>query len=83
MAFSVRGTCFLNVERYKSAVKDFEEVIKLNPQNAIAYNGLALSLYKLGKYVEAQKNIEIALRQDPNLHGAAETSELIARELRH
>ncbi|MBK17585.1 MAG: hypothetical protein CMM52_01920 [Rhodospirillaceae bacterium] len=80
--YFARAVTYLLNGKHSLAVKNYKKSIELNAQNALAYGGLAFSLYKLGKFIEARENIEIALSKNPNLEGASETRELIARKLR-
>lgn len=57
--WNVRGWTFLNLKKYKNALKCFDKAIELRPKYAYALNNSAL--YSLGTYKEAIKYIEMSL----------------------
>jgi|GEM_PF-2589252 len=65
-AFLVRGHAYFELQEYNEAIADYEEVIRLSPQNAEAYNGLARTYTEttqpdLDKAVKfAQRAVELA-----------------------
>ncbi|MDZ7962052.1 MAG: tetratricopeptide repeat protein [Aulosira sp. DedQUE10] len=50
---------------YKEAVKDFTQVITLNPRNALAYNRRGDAFYRLGEYQKAQADSGKAIQLNP------------------
>ncbi|OUL25669.1 serine/threonine protein kinase [Nostoc sp. RF31YmG] len=50
---------------YKEAVKDFSQVIEINPQNALAYNRRGDAFYRLGDYQKAQSDSSKAIELNP------------------
>lgn len=57
---------------YADAIADFQNVIKLNPEHAMAFTNMAYSYRKLGKFARAIKLYKKALAIDPNLAEAHE-----------
>ncbi|OUL19911.1 serine/threonine protein kinase [Nostoc sp. T09] len=51
--------------KYKEAVKDFTQVIEINPQNALAYNRRGDAFYRLGDYQKAQSDSSKAIQLNP------------------
>ncbi|MBN3897304.1 MAG: tetratricopeptide repeat protein [Nostoc sp. NOS(2021)] len=50
---------------YEGAVKDFNQVIELDPQNALAYNRRGDAYYRLGDYEQAQADSSQAILLNP------------------
>ncbi|MEH2375996.1 tetratricopeptide repeat protein [Nostoc sp.] len=50
---------------YEGAVEDFNQAIKLDPQNALAYNKRGDAYYRLGDYEQAQADSSQALLLNP------------------
>ncbi|MDF5737313.1 MULTISPECIES: serine/threonine-protein kinase [unclassified Nostoc] len=50
---------------YEGAVEDFNQVIKLDPQNALAYNKRGDAYYRLGDYEQAQADSSQAILLNP------------------
>ncbi len=48
-----RGSLYLITDAPRSALRDFEEAIRLDPSNADAYNGRGLAKVALGQHQEA------------------------------
>jgi tetratricopeptide (TPR) repeat protein len=57
---------------YADAISDFKNVVKLNPEHAMAFTNMAYSYRKLGKFKRAIKLYQKALAIDPNLAEAHE-----------
>jgi tetratricopeptide (TPR) repeat protein len=53
-----------NISRYDEAANEYNEIIKLYPENKKAFLGLGLSLYKLGKLHEAKTAFSNILDMD-------------------
>ena len=51
---------------FVKAINLMKETLKVEPDNADAYEGLALAYGHLGNYPEAIKNIDQALKLRPN-----------------
>ena len=65
---------------YTAAAEDFREVLKQDPTNAVAHCDLAMSLLRLGKRAEAERELEVALTFAPYYTHAEEllSSQLLA-----
>ncbi|SRR6266487_1233250 len=60
-----KGNIFLGWKRYPEALSTFNEAIRLNPQEALAYNGKGNALQYLRQYQEAVSAFDEAIRLDP------------------
>jgi tetratricopeptide (TPR) repeat protein len=65
-----RGVGKFNTKDYQGALQDFEEAIKINPQEKLYYANKANTLIQLKRYDEAILTTEEALRIDPNYQSA-------------
>ena len=52
--FSRRATCSLQILKYKDSIKDFKQVVKLDPKNDLAKSQLA-ETQKLLRKIEFEK----------------------------
>jgi len=52
---------------YRKALRDYQAVLDIEPDNAIAYQGMAQSMSRLGQFGEAEKACCQALELNPNL----------------
>lgn len=59
------GVVYLSKMRFQDAQREFNEALKLKPDNAKAYNNLGVSLVFQEKYDEAVRHFREALRLDP------------------
>ena len=59
-----RGVCKFNLQ-YKSAMEDFDEALRLEPENAYFHSGKAFLLDKLGRLNEAIASYQRSLELDP------------------
>ena len=41
------------LEKYQRAIEDYDQAIRLDPNNALAYNNRGVAYRSLGKYAEA------------------------------
>jgi tetratricopeptide (TPR) repeat protein len=64
--FFDRGNALLDRQEYDSAIADFTEAIRLNPNYAAAYNNRGVAHYRKGDIDKAIAGYEAALRIDPN-----------------
>ena len=64
------------------AISDYDEAIRLDPKDAIAYNNRGLAKSELGKYLEAISDYDEAIRLDPKDAAARTNREHAQRELR-
>jgi Flp pilus assembly protein TadD len=46
--------------RHERAIQDYDEAIRINPENANAYYGRGLAYGELGKSVESERDIQKA-----------------------
>ncbi|BAY07878.1 serine/threonine-protein kinase [Calothrix sp. NIES-2098] len=61
----LQGVEKYEVEKYQEAVRDFTQVIEINPKNALAYNRRADAFYRLGDYQKAQLDSSKAIELNP------------------
>jgi tetratricopeptide (TPR) repeat protein len=61
-----RGNALADKKEYERAIAAFTEAIKLDPQNAYAYNSRADTLREAGKAVQGLPDAEKALQLDSN-----------------
>jgi tetratricopeptide (TPR) repeat protein len=66
VAFRNRGLALHVRREYKSALKDFDMVIKLDPTNLGAFGNRALTLQSMGRNIAALKDYDKAISIDPN-----------------
>ncbi len=57
----------MNQSKYDEAIQAFDEAIRLNPTNAMAWVSKGVTLHHQGKSDEAVKAFDEAIRRDPNL----------------
>lgn len=57
-----RGLAYGNLGRHQQAVQDFDQAIRLNPQDANAYGTRAMAYSFLGKDEEARQDVERAVQ---------------------
>lgn len=65
-------------ERYSAALKDLEQVLRLEPRHFLAMGGLALMLEELGDKKGALEVFRRALEIDPWLDGASRTEKALS-----
>ena len=61
-----RGNSHIELGNYQAAIEDYTEAIKLDPNDAVAYNNRATSKAELGNYQAAIADYTEALELDPN-----------------
>jgi tetratricopeptide (TPR) repeat protein len=61
-AWNTMGTAYSNLGKYEKAIDCYKRAIRCDPGDAIAYNNLGESLYKLKKPVDAQAQFGEAIR---------------------
>ena len=58
---------YLNEGKYENlAIRDYDEAIRLNPKNAVAFNNRGVTFELLRQYERAIEDYEEAIRLDPN-----------------
>ncbi|MEI6124525.1 MAG: tetratricopeptide repeat protein [Bacteroidota bacterium] len=67
LAYYNRGTLAIFTENYKSALKDFNIAIKLNPNDIEYYYNRGRANYKLQKYSSAFKDFDKVISVQPNI----------------
>jgi tetratricopeptide (TPR) repeat protein len=64
--FLTKGIGLAEQGKYDEAIKAFDEAIRLNPSDAMAWNNKGLALYAQGKYDEAIKSYDEVIRLKPD-----------------
>ena len=64
--FANRGVAKANLGRYAKAIQDFTEVIRLDPNDAQAYNNRGVAKGGLGRRAEAIEDYTTAIHLNPN-----------------
>src|SRR5260221_233577 len=60
------GISLHNLKQYEEALTAYEQAVRLDPNDADAYNGKGISLYNLRRYEEALTAYDQAIHLDPN-----------------
>ncbi len=68
----VKAQSSINDEKYKKAISQLNDIVKVNPRNADVYNLLGYSYRKSKDYKRAERTYARALRIDPDHKGALE-----------
>jgi len=63
--FLKKGNDFINLKRYEDAIKCYDEALKINPEDAFAWNNKGIALDNLGRYDEAIACYDEALKINP------------------
>ena len=63
--YAARGVCYLNVREYRQAIEDFEDAIKLDPQNGSYYRGRGGTYSQLMEHLRAIEDLDFAVRLCP------------------
>lgn len=64
-AYFNRGCAYLDIRIYEVAIHDFSKVIEYTPEDAEVYFKRATAYYCLNKDVEANEDLETAIRLNP------------------
>ena len=64
IAYNSRGTAYGNQGRYRRAIADYDEAIRINPGYAIAYQNRGVTYESLGDFERAASDWEQAIRVD-------------------
>jgi tetratricopeptide (TPR) repeat protein len=62
---AARGWMYIANDAARLAQRDFTEVIRLDPKSGDAYNGRGYALARLGRHVEAARDVREALSRGP------------------
>jgi len=79
---NARGIALLSQREYYLALEEFEKAIQLYPFDPLYHENKARALYFLGRYSEALKEVEEALRLNPDSKTSMKLREEIAREIK-
>ncbi len=79
--FLRRGQTFSTAQRFEEAVKDFNEVIRLEPKNLVALSNRSVANAWLGRKDEALQDVQAALAIDPNHHTALRAQAQVLEKL--
>ena len=50
------GNEYLSIDQYEQAIQDFDEAIRLDPQNAGAYHNRGAAYGRIGKSIEEERD---------------------------
>lgn len=65
-AYNNRGLAYHELKRYKEAIRDYTQAIRLDPKYAVAYNNRGNSYYELSEYQLALRDFNQSLKLKPN-----------------
>ena len=65
VAYNGRGLAYRNLDDPIQAIKDFDQALRLDPDNAAAYNNRAWTLYTWGRHAKALGDADRALSLHP------------------
>src|SRR4051812_46619448 len=68
--FVNRARAYHETEQYERAVADFDQAIRLSPNDPLAHYGRGLALERLGRYTDAIPAFDAAIRLDPGYAAA-------------
>ncbi|CAD8176762.1 unnamed protein product [Paramecium pentaurelia] len=64
--YLLKGNSLLNQNNYEEAIQCFDNALKINPNNCLAFNNKGNALYQLNRFEEAIKCHDQALTINPN-----------------
>ena len=64
--YNNRGIAKYNLGQHEEAIKDYNKVIELNPNESAAYNNRGAAKKNLGQYEDALRDCKKALELCPN-----------------
>jgi tetratricopeptide (TPR) repeat protein len=64
-AFDRRGSAYIGLGQYQRALRDYDEAIRISPQDAVALNNRALVYLRLGKPSQGLLDVEKAVQFAP------------------
>ena len=65
-----RGNIFHNQKDYQSAISEYNEAIRLNPDFSEAYSSRGIVKAKIGQHSEALSDFDTAIRLNPDFSKA-------------
>ena len=65
--YSALGNCYMNLERYREAVDNFEKAKEYEKRSSFIYLNLGLCYFKTDKFREALDNYEKGMEIDPSI----------------
>lgn len=68
--YFARGEQYLNANQFKEALAEFQQVIRLAPNNPAGYLGAGLAYGRMGQNSEAATALQQAIRLNPNVPDA-------------
>lgn len=80
-AWNKRATAYFMMGEYQLSLKDCDEVLKRNRNHFGALSGYAQVYTELGDFKRAITYLELALKVNPNLSGAATSMQLLRERL--
>ena len=86
LSFHNRGAAKQAIDLHDDAIKDFDRAIYLEQDKSILYhyyNNRAWSKYKIGKYVEGLKDVDISINLNPEYSSAYDTRGVIKHKMGH
>ena len=66
MVYQNRGAAFSNLGEHRRAIEDYDEAIRLNPNNILAYKNRGSAYLDLSQYQRAVEEFDEAIRRDPS-----------------
>jgi len=60
-----KGDELMNMDRYAESIEYYDEAVKIDPGNAIAWNNRGLASAKMGRFEEALQSFERAVKVEP------------------
>ena len=72
--YSNLGLCQYRTGNIEAAQESYENAIRIDPQNAFAYNNFSALFFREADYYDALEYAEMALSENPNLLQALSTA---------
>src|SRR5690606_13542841 len=79
-AYLNRGLARFEMDDFASALRDYDQAIRLEPENALAFNNRGIVKHKLGDYEGAIMDYDMALRLNPEM-ASSYFNRAMAREI--
>ena len=65
MAYSNRAGVYMDLDQYERAIRDYDEAIRLEPQDADDYSNRGNAYNELEQFQRAIQNLDEAIRLEP------------------